>query len=105
MSLQIQEDCIGLALNPSLSNPVTGLPIDLTEATEVLFIIQGPQTDQRHEETGDVDGDPTLGKVVFANTSFEFTSAGIWKYQVKVTFSDGQVFFSVIGKIKVKANI
>lgn len=106
MAIQIQEDCIGLAVNPTLENSTTGLPLDLTTASTITFRFLAPSTDAEVTElSGSVDGDPTLGQVICPNTDEEFFSAGNWKYQVKVVFASGQTWFSPISKVKVKANL
>lgn len=106
MAIQIQEDCLGIALNPTLLNSTTNLPLDLTTASQVIFRFLSPDIGALAiEVNGSVDGDPTLGTVVYANDSSEFFDSGTWKYQVKVIFTGGQVWFSPISKVKVKANL
>jgi len=106
MATELQEDCLGLSVNPTLLNPSTLAPIDLTTASEILFRFLGPTIGATVVEvTGAVDADPTTGKVYYSNTSDEFSTPGNWKYQVKVTFATGQVFYSKISKVKVKANL
>lgn len=106
MSIQIQEDCIGLVVNPTIVNPVSGNPIDLTTANIITFRFLSPTVGATtFEVAGAVDGDPTLGKVLYVNDSSEFFEAGTWKYQVKITFAGGQVVYTAPSKIKVKANI
>lgn len=105
MSTVLQEDCVGLAVNPTLINPVTSAPLDLTTAVVVTFIFLGPNTGERYERVGIVDGDPLLGKVIYPNVAADFASPGPWKYQVKVQFASGAVFYSTVSKVKVKANI
>lgn len=106
MATEIQEDCLGLIINPTLINPITSNPIDLTTATSILFRFLPPTSGATViEEAGSVDGDPTLGKVLFSNDSDQFSVPGTWKYQVKITFAGGIVFYSTISKIKVKANL
>lgn len=106
MAIEIQEDCIGLIVNPTLINPTTLLPIDLTTATNILFRFLAPDDGAIViEVNGSIDGDPVLGTVLYSNTDDEFFDSGTWKYQVKVTFVSGQVFYSRISKVKVKANI
>ena len=106
MPIVIQEDCIGLVINPTLINPVTSDVIDLTDADVITFRFLAPEEGADPiEVAGSIDGDPTLGKVIFANTDDELFSAGNWKYQVKVHFTTGQLFYSTISKIKVKSNL
>lgn len=106
MAIQIQEDCIGLALNPTLENSTTGDPIDLTTITTITFRFLSPTVGAAVTElSGSVDGDPTLGKVICSNTNEEFFNSGNWKYQVKLVFASGQVWYSPVSKIKVKSNI
>lgn len=106
MAIEIQEDCLGISLNPTLLNSTTGLPIDLTLASIIKFRFLAPDIGAvAFEVPGVVDGDPTLGKVAYSNNSSEFFDSGNWKYQVKVTFTGGQVWFSPISKVKVKANL
>lgn len=106
MATEIQEDCLGLTINPTLINPITGDPIDLTTATTITFRFLSPTAGTSViEENGTVDGDPTLGKVLFSNDSDQFSVPGTWKYQVKIIFTGGIVFYSTISKIKVKANL
>ena len=106
MAIELQEDCIGLVVNPTLVNPTTLLPIDLTTASIITFRFLGPAVGSTViEVTGAVDGDPTEGTVIYSNTDDEFFEAGNWKYQVKVTFIGGQVFFSKVSKVKVKSNL
>lgn len=106
MATEIQEDCIGLVLNPTLINPSTEEVLDLTLASSVKFRFLSPVAGSvAFEEDGTVDADPTTGKVMYNNDSDQFSEPGTWKYQVKVTFSTGAIFYSQISKIKVKANI
>jgi hypothetical protein len=107
VSVELQEDVVGLPVNPTLLNPSTNLPLDLTAATVVTFIFLGPDTlgSPRVEKSGAVDGDPTLGKVIVVNDANEFSGPGTWKYQVRVQFGGSVTFYSKVSKVKVKANI
>lgn len=106
MSIQIQEDCIGISVNPTLINPTTGSAIDLTTASQVIFRFLAPDDGAAAIEVlGSIDGDPLLGTVIYANDSSEFFDSGTWKYQVKVIFTGGQTWFSPISKVKVKSNL
>ena len=106
MSLEIQEDCVGISVNPTLIDSSTNEPNDLTTATSVVFRFLSPIADSvALEVNGSIDGDPTLGKVIYTSTDDEFSEPGTWKYQVKVTLSGGIIFYSKVSKIKVKANI
>ena len=106
MTIAIQEDDIGITLNPTVVNPTTLTPIDLTTISSVIFRFLSPISNSvTFELVGAVDGDPTLGKVIFTTTNLEFKDPGTWKYQIKLFFLSGAVFFSDISKIKVKSNI
>ena len=103
MATSIQEDSVGLVLRLSLLDG-DGLAIPLQSNTTVQFIFSSPAT-IKTESPGYIYGDPTLGVVGYTTTTGNFSIKGTWRYQARVTFANGSIFFTEVKKIKVKANI
>jgi len=103
VSVTLQEDQIGVAIEVGLvaSDGVTAL--DLTNVSTVTFVFLDPDG-IRTEKTGTVNGDPLNGDVAYVLVSGDLNKPGGWKFQIKLTFP-GQTLYSEVGKIKVHANI
>ena len=104
MATSIQEDSVGLVLRLSLIDG-DGLPIPLQSNTTVEFIFSSPAGTKTESAGYIYGGDGSLGVVGYTTTTGNFSVPGTWKYQARVTFATGSIFFTEVKKIKVKANI
>jgi len=77
-----------------------GVAVDLSSATEILFIFRKPDG-----TTLEVDGllytDGTDGIVYYNTVAGDIDQSGMYKLQVRVTISSGNVFSSSVGSFKV----
>ena len=103
MSLEIQEDCVGILLKIKLVDSA-GVPISLVNHTEVKYLIESP-TGVKVEMAGSVSGDAALGVIIYVTASSVFNSPGNWKYQGRVTYNTGVIFYTKVIKLKIKVNL
>lgn len=101
----VQEDSLGLSVRMSLTDPNDETePLDLTGAA-VVMIFLSPDGSTRLERTATIDGDPTLGNVVYLTVDGDLNEPGTWSVQCRMTYSASRVIRSEVAKLKVKANI
>lgn len=98
----IQEDSLGTTVKVTLTN-IDGSALDLTDAT-ISFIFKSP-VGVRTTKDGDAYGDPVNGIAVYSTETGDLDSSGSWSVQVRAEYSVSEVYFSQVGKIKVKANL
>lgn len=77
-----------------------GVAVDLSSATEILFIFR--KTDATTlEVNGQLYTNGTDGIVFYNTVAGDIDQSGVYKLQVRVTISSGNVFSSSIGSFKV----
>ncbi len=99
----IQEDCIGLEVLINLVDGA-GAPVSLAGSSAAYMLFQNPNG-STSTKTASVVSDGSTGQITYTTVSGDLNSAGTWKYQGKVTWGGGAIFFSEVQRLKVKANL
>lgn len=101
MRVRFQEDCVGLVLLVELADE-NGDAVDLTNAA-IQFRLTSP-SGVAAAVSGTYQGLPTAGVAKYTTTSSEFTEAGPWRVQVRLTI-DTNVYFSEVMEVEVQRNL
>ncbi len=91
-TLHVKRGDVGRQFTDTLTTGDPAVPIDLTDAVEVLF--QLDHTERALVVTGvaTVVGDPTDGNVEYTTVATNLDIAGLYRHEWQVTFSDGTIF-------------
>ena len=98
MSDQIFVSDIGTEFRVTVTDD--GVAVDLSSAVEILFIFRKPDGTTL-EVNGELYTTGVDGIVYYNTVAGDIDQSGVYKLQVRVTISSGNVFSSSIGSFKV----
>lgn len=105
MTPKVQEDCVGITLQLKFVAADGVTPVPLTGSPTVQILLKDPVTGALATRTATVLNDGSTGTIEYVTTNLDLINVGSYKYQGKATWGSGQVLYTEVKKIKVKANL